>query len=122
MQQAREERFVRIELAADAREHVRQRGGMNAVPPYGADVVAKLTTAVADEHLLRGERQRDVAYHPIAELRDSVVQARDRRTTAKEQRAIRYFQDPRSQRGVGAEQAHDLAERHILVGERTPDL
>ena len=56
VQQARQKRFVRIELGAHSRQHVSQRGGMNAVPPNSGDMVAKLPAAVTDEHLLRGER------------------------------------------------------------------
>ena len=122
VQQPREERVVGIELRAHTREHVRERSGVHAVLPDRSKELAHGLAAVADEHLLRGVRQRDVAHHPVAELRDGGGYARDRLAASVEQSAVRDLHDPRRERRVGAYQARDLGDRHVLVRERVADL
>ncbi len=122
VQQSGEERIVGIEPRAHTREHVRERRGVHAVLPNRGEKRAHGLTAVADEHLLGGVGQRHVTHHPVAELRHGRGYARDRPAAAVEQRAVRDLHDARRERRVGAYQARDLGDRHVLVRERVADL
>ncbi len=101
------------------RQHVADGRDLNGLGPGGPELLlCGLGVLVVSLQLAHGERDRDAPDHVVAHPGDRLVQIVDRGVRAADLGGVRKLQEPGGERGLGAQNAHDVGDVVVVGLER----